>query len=373
MRTGAGRFSPYRRIVNITTRTLNRTYLRRQMLLDPGTGTGTVADAVARLVAVQAQEVDAPYVGLWARLPGFTHDRLTAALEDRSVVRGGLLRGTQHLTTAADYRWLRPLMMAKLGRAGLSGFRRQIEGLDLAAVTAAAREELTGRVLTRPQLAKALGPRFPGREAIALAWVAQHQLSLVHPPPSGTWRRRGHVRVALAEDWLGGPLEEEPKGEELLRRYLMSCGPATPADLQVWSGARRLREEVEALRPALRVYRDESGRELFDLPELDLADPDEPAPVRFLPEFDNLVLSHDDRGRIITSAADRAVICPGYSVVRPTFLVDGFVAGTWSIEPGRLEVTPFRRLPDPAEVHAEATRLLAFLQLPAGTEVKLLD
>ncbi|MFG2036550.1 winged helix DNA-binding domain-containing protein [Dactylosporangium sp. NPDC048998] len=356
--------------MRITTRTLNRTYLRRQLLLDAVPR--AVPDAVAHLVAVQAQEVDAPYVGLWARLPGFTHERLTEALEDRSVVRGGLLRGTQHLTAAQDYRWLRPLIRAGMGRGGLSAFRRQIEGLDLAELAAAATEALSGRILTRPQLARELGARFPGREAIALAWAAQHQLSLVHPPPSGTWRRRGHVRVALAEDWLGAPLEEDPKPERLLRRYLMSCGPATHGDLQIWSGLRRLRDTVEALRPGLRVYRDEDGRELFDLPDLDLADPDQPAPVRFLPEFDNLVLSHSDRGRIIASAADRAVVCPGYSIVRPTFLVDGFVAGTWSIEPGRLEVVPFRPLPDPAEVHAEATRLLQFLQLPTGTDVKLL-
>ncbi|MGI5244975.1 winged helix DNA-binding domain-containing protein [Dactylosporangium sp. CA-139066] len=350
----------------VTQRTLNRTYLRRQLLLDPAPH--TVAEAVARLVAVQAQEVDAPYVGLWARLPGFTHDRLTAALEDRSVVRAGLLRGTQHLTAAEDYRWLRPLVKAGMGQAGLSPFRRQIEGLELAEIGAAATEALTGRTLTRPQLAKALGERFPGREAIALAWAAQHQLSLIHPPPSGVWRRRGHVHVALAEEWLGAPLRESSV-RELLQRYLTSCGPATAADLQVWSGVRRLRAQVEQLRPSLRVYRDEDGRELFDRPDLELADPDEPVPVRFLPEFDNLVLSHDDRGRIISSAADRALVCPGYSVVRPTFLVDGFVAGTWSASPERLVVSPFRPLADPAAVYAEAARLLEFLQLPGAAVV----
>ncbi|GAA4263485.1 winged helix DNA-binding domain-containing protein [Dactylosporangium darangshiense] len=360
MRTGIDRNWPYRRGVRISTRTLNRTYLRRQLLLDDVPN--TVPDAVGRLVAVQAQEVDAPYVGLWARLPGFTHGELTAALEDRSVVRGGLLRGTQHLTTAEDYRWLRPLIRAGMGNAGLSAFRRQIEGLELAEIAAAATEALAGRTMTRPQLARALGERFPGREAIALAWAAQHQLSLVHPPPSGTWGRRGHVHVTLAEEWIGAPLREST-AEELLWRYLASCGPATAADLQIWSGVRRLRDAVEALRPRLRVYRDEAGRELFDAPDLDLADPDEPAPVRFLPEFDNLVLSHDDRGRIIASAADRALVCPGYSIVRPTFLVDGFVAGTWSAEPGRLVVAPFRPLADPAPVHAEALRLLEFLRL----------
>ncbi|WP_344613525.1 winged helix DNA-binding domain-containing protein [Dactylosporangium salmoneum] len=353
--------------MNISARTLNRTYLRRQLLLDDVAL--TVPEAVGHLVAVQAQEVDAPYVGLWTRLPGFTHERLTAALEDRSVVRGGLLRGTQHLTTGADYRWLRPLLRAGMGAAGLSAFRKQIAGLELDDIAAAAAAALAGRTMTRPQLAKALGERFPGRESIALAWAAQHQLSLIHPPPSGIWRRRGHVHVALATDWLGGPLSSSPSPEELVRRYLASCGPATAADLQAWSGLRRQRPVLDSMR--LRVYRDATGRELYDLPELELADPDLPAPVRFLPDFDNAVLSHADRGRIILSDADRAVVCPGYSIVRPTFLVDGFVAGTWSIRPGALEVVAFRDLPDAAAVHAEALRLLAFLQLPDGTEVRV--
>ena len=360
--------------MEITARTLNRTYLSRQLLLDPPESAAPargVADVVAHLVALQAQEVDAPYVGLWARIPGFTHDDLTRALESREVVRAGLLRGTQHLSAAADYRWLRPLIKAGLGETGLSGFRRDIQGLDLPAVAARSREILAGRTMTRPQLAKALAPHFPQHQGIVLGWIAQHQLNLVHPPPSGLWHRRGHVHVALAEDWLGGPLAEEPKIEELIWRYLRSCGPATVADLQVWSGLRRLREPLESMRGRLRTYRDESGRELFDAPDAELTDPETPAPVRFLPDFDNLVLSHDDRARIIRTPADRALVCPGYSIVRPTFLVDGYVAGTWSLEKDRLRIEPFAPLADPAPVHAEAQRLCAFLQVPEDTPIDL--
>ena len=205
---------------------------------------------------------------------------------------------------------------------------------------------------------------------MALAWAAQHQLSLLHPPPSGTWRRRGHVSCVLAEDWLGQPLDERPNVRTLLWRYLVACGPATVGDLQVWSGLRKLRDEVEALRPELVVYRDADGRELLDRPDLTLADPDEPAPVRFLPEFDNLVLSHQDRTRIV-SDEDRALVCPGYSMVHPTFLVDGFVAGLWAVQPDALRITPFRPLsPGDAEtVLAEAATLRAFLQL--GEDVKI--
>lgn len=356
--------------MRLSLRQLNRTYLQRQLLLrsDPR----PVHEVVGHLVAVQAQEVDAPYIGLWTRMTDLRHEQLTEALTDRRIVRGGLLRGTQHITAGDDYLWLRPLVKERMGQAGLSPFRKQIEGLELAELAAAGREILTGQVLTRPKLAKQLGERYPGRQAIALAWAVQHQLSLLHPPPSGTWRRRGHVSVALAEDWLGRPLVSQPSVGTLLRRYLMSCGPATTADLQVWSGLRRLRDEVDALRPTLRVYWSDDGRELFDLPDLPLADPDEPAPVRFLPDFDNLVLSHEDRTRIV-SDADRARVCPGYSIVRPTFLVDGFVAGLWSIEPGALRITPFRPLStvDTTEVLSEAGRLLTFLQLSPSTATVL--
>jgi hypothetical protein len=259
-----------------------------------------------------------------------------------------------------------------MGRTGLSPFARQTAGLDLADIAGAAREILAGQALTRPALAKRLGERFPGRDAMALAWTAQHQLSLVHPPPSGTWRRRGHVTCALAEDWLGQPLEDRPSVRTLLWRYLAACWPATVTDLQIWSGLRKLRDEVEALRPELTVYHDEQGRELFDRPDLSLADGDEPAPVRFVPEFDNLVLSHEDRTRIV-SDEDRALVCPGLSMVRPTFLVDGFVAGTWAARRDGVHVTPFRPLAaaDADAVRSEAERLLAFLDLGDGAVVRL--
>jgi hypothetical protein len=360
----------YRRGVTISNRQLNRTYLRRQLLLEPDAR--PVSDVVAHLVAVQAQEVDAPYIGLWTRMAAFRHDDLTTALAGRDVVRGGLLRGTQHITTGTDYRWLRPLITQRIGRAGLSAFAKPLAGLDLDELSTVGRKILAGQVLTRPALAKRLGELYPDRQPMPLAWALQHQLAMIHPPPTGTWRRRGHVSCALAEDWLGGPLEDNPTVRTLLRRYLASCGPASATDLQNWTGLRKLRGDVEALRGELTVYHDESGRELFDLPELSLADPDEPAPVRFLPEFDNLVLSHEDRTRII-SDADRARVCPGYSVVRATFLVDGFVAGTWMIQGDVVRVEPFRRLTttESEQVLARAEPLLRFLQLGPAARVDL--
>jgi hypothetical protein len=346
--------------MGLTTRQLNRTFLQRQHLLEPAAG--SVPEVVARLVAVQAQETDAPYVGLWTRMATFRHDDLTAALAGRDVVRGSLLRVTQHLTSGDDYRWLRPLIAERIGKAGLSYFARDLAGLDLADLAEAAREILAGQVLTRPALAKRLAERFPDRPKMSLAWVAQRQLPLVHPPPTGVWRRRGHVACALADDWLG-PLDEQPSLRTLVWRYLASCGPASVADLQIWSGLRRLKVEVEALRSELTVYVDAHGRELFDVPGLPIATGDEPAPVRFLPEFDNAVLSHDDRRRIIADEF-RKLVFPGYSVVRPTFLVDGFVAGTWQVQGDEVRVSPFRPLAsDKADsVRAEADRLQSFLR-----------
>jgi hypothetical protein len=352
--------------VILTKRQLNRTYLQRQLLTttDAEPDPRPVEEIVAHLVAVQAQEVDAPYVGLWTRTRQPGHDRLTAALTDGRVVRGGLLRRTQHLTAGPDYPWLKPMLQERLGKAGLAPFAKDIAGLDVADIAAAGRDILRGRTMTRPKLAKQLAERFPGRPGISLAWVVQAHVNLVHPPPSGVWRRRGHVTCALAEDWLGVPMQQRPPVWTLLSRYLASAGPASVADLQNWSGMKRLRDEVERERHRLRVYRDEHGQELFDLPDLPVAGGDEEAPVRFLPEFDNLVLSHEDRTRIV-SDEDRARVCPGYSMVHPTFLVDGFVAGLWSVTGPTLTVTPFRRLPDgdAALVLQEAGRLREFLQL----------
>ncbi|GIJ65513.1 winged helix DNA-binding domain-containing protein [Virgisporangium ochraceum] len=353
--------------MDISTRQLNRTFLQRQFLLEPSRG--SVADVVAHLVALQAQETDAPYIGLWTRMATFGHADLTTALVEREVVRGSLLRVTQHITSGDDYRWLRPLLAQRLGKAGLSAFARDLDGLDLAEVAAAGRDILAGQTLTRPALARQLGERYPGRSNMPLAWAVQRHLPLVHPPPTGVWRRRGHVACALAEDWVG-PLEERPSLRTLVWRYLASCGPASVADLQVWSGLRRLKAEVEALRPELTVYRDARGRELFDIPGLPVAGGDEPAPVRFLPEFDNAVLSHDDRSRIVADE-DRPRVFPGYSMVHATFLVDGFVAGIWELAGGELRVTPFRPLAsdDADAVRAEADRLLPFLDLGDGARV----
>ncbi|WP_405477980.1 winged helix DNA-binding domain-containing protein [Streptomyces sp. NBC_00009] len=342
---------------------LNRTLLQRQLLLRRTDG--TALEAIRHLVAMQGQECNAPYVGLWARVAGFVHEDLTALLHDRSVVRGALLRTTQHLTPAEDFALLRPLVQPVLDRSPRQGFGKEIAGLDLAALAAAGRELLAGQTLTRPQLGRMLAERFPGRSPQALGGTAHFLLALLHPPPSGTWGKWGNrkaVPCVLADEWTGQALSTSPQVETMVLRYLAAFGPAGVMDVQAWCGLTRLGQVLDRMRPRLRTYRDERGRELFDLPDAVLADPGLPAPVRFLPPFDNLLLGHSDRSRVIDDD-DRKQVMPGMSQVRPTFLVDGFVEGTWALNGSTLLLSPFRQLSDEdtRDVVEEAGKLAAFV------------
>ncbi|MGI5261515.1 winged helix DNA-binding domain-containing protein [Streptomyces angustmyceticus] len=349
----------------LSPRTLNRTYLDRQLLLDRSAR--TPLDAVRHLMGLQGQEPDAPYTGLWARLADFRHDALTALLHDRRVVRAKLQRNTQHLVDAEDFRTLHPLLAPVLGKARQGAFGRAVQGLDPDDLARAGRELLSGEGLTRPQLGRALAARFPGRDSLALAYVVQSLVAHVHPPPSGVWGRRGATGVVLAEEWLGGPMARRPRVDEVVLRYLAAYGPATVRDVQAWCGLTRLREVVDGMRSRLRVYHDAAGRELFDVPGAALADPDRPAPVRFLPRFDNLILSHADRTRVIGDE-DRKRVIVG-SEVSPVFLVDGWVRGVWAWRDGTVEVTPFRPLgpEEAAAVREEAGLLSGFLRGPDGS------
>jgi hypothetical protein len=344
----------------LTRRALNRTTLRRQALLERAAM--PALDMVGHLVAVQAQEPDAPYVGLWTRLEGFGHGDLARLLEDRRVVRSTVLRGTQHLVRADDFPWLRPLVQPVLERVWRGTLGRRTDGVDPAELAAATRGLLAGRALTRSQLRDLLAERWPDRDRQALAWAAQALVPVVHPPPAGAWRRRGAIPFVLAEEWLGRPLAAAPPPEALLRRYLAAFGPASVADVQAWSGLTRLREVAERLGGELRSFRDEAGRELLDLPEAPLVDPDAPAPVRFLPEFDNLLLGHADRTRVL-SDQHRSLVVGGLAAV----LVDGFARAVWTItrdgDTATLVVRALDgRLPaaGQAAVTEEGARLLAF-------------
>lgn len=349
----------------LSTRVLNRTFLRRQLLAERTSR--RAGDIVEHLVAVQGQEADSPYLGLRARSSDFRRADLTGLLQDRTVVRGALLRGTQHLCTGADYGWLRPTLRSALERMAARGGR--LGRCDPVAFAEAAREILTEGVLTRPEIARRLAARFPELDHGELALVVHLRFALLHPPPAGTWGHRGRVGCVLAEDWLGRPLAAAPAMETLVMRYLAAFGPASVKDVQVWSGLTRLAAAIKELRPRLRVFQDEAGIELYDLPDAPIEEADLPAPVVFLPEFDNAVLGHADRSRILRGD-DRPLVMPGWSIVRPTVLVDGFVAATWSMRGATVNIAPFRPLSpaDRSAVEEQAVRVLEFA-VPDGPAV----
>lgn len=346
----------------LTHRELNRATLARQLLLERASL--PVAEAVERVAGLQAQVVKPPFVGLWARLQGFAREDLVAALERREVVRAAAMRATIHLVAASDYLRLWTALHPALVRAfrGFNGPR--IEGLDLGP-TIAESERLFAEPRTFAEVRPLLAALEPGREPLSLAAAARAHLPLVQVP-EGAWGFPGSPRYVLADRWLGEPAAGEPDERHLVRRYLAAFGPASVADLQAWAGRAGLAAVVDALRPELEAYRTEEGRELLDLPDAPLPDRGTPAPPRFLPDYDSVLLAHADRTRVLADEHRRAVFT-GAGVVRPTILVDGFVAGRWRLErargTARVVIEPFVRLPRAARavLLEEGERLAAFL------------
>jgi Winged helix DNA-binding domain len=343
-------------------RALNRATLERQLLLRRRKL--PALDAIERLVGMQAQVPSSPYYGLWSRLHRFRHQELAGLIEGRAAVRIALMRSTLHLVSADDCLTLRPLVQPMLDRdLGHNAFGRAIEGIDLGELVAAARALLEERPMTTGELGKNLQQRWPGRDAVALGNAIRNLVPLVQIPPRGVWGASGATRSTTAESWLGRPLGPDASPDEMVLRYLAAFGPATVADAQTWSGLTAMNEVLDRMRPQLRAFRDERGRELFDLPDAPRPDPDVPAPPRFLPDYDNVLLSHADRSRIISDEGRRAG-----GIGRPTLLVDGTVAATWKIERAgdraTLRISPFRRIARPAraDVGEEGQRLLRFAE-----------
>jgi Winged helix DNA-binding domain len=350
-------------------RALNRALLERQLLLRRERR--PAAEAVEHLVGMQAQNPRDPYVALWTRLEGFDPDELGRLVADRRMVRGPLMRTTLHLVSADDCLTLDPLLRPMLERAFWTGtpFGRQIKGVDVDAVLCAGRALLDERPRTTAELREQLGRRWPDHDAGSLAYAVHHLVPVVQVPPRGVWGRKGVPTWATTEHWLGRRVDPAPSIDEIVLRYLAAFGPASVMDVQAWSGLTRLREVADRLRPRLRGFRDEQGRELLDLPDAPLPDPDTPAPVRFLPEYDNVVLGHADRSRITGGAAG----WPTDGLHWSPLLVDGFVRGAWRLTQERgaatLTVEPLGRLSGPARtaVADEGARLLAFLAADTQT------
>ena len=359
----------------LSLRALNRALLQRQMLLRRRRV--PALEAVERLVGLQAQVPRDPYVALWSRLDRFRPETLADAIADRRAVRLGLLRSTLHLVTARDAIDLRPVLdpVAQRVLHGQSPFGRELVGLDEDELVAAATALLEERPRTRAELAPLLAERWPGRDGPALAYAITYLLPLVQVTPRGVWGQTGPAAFTTVEHWLGRPIAAETEPDEMVLRYLAAFGPSTPADVQSWSGLAGMREVLERLRPSLRTFRDERGRELFDVPGAPLPDPDTPAPVRFLPEYDNALLGHADRSRIV-SPGSKGWAEVGWGSV----LIDGFAAARWKLEREKdaasLRIEPFGPLRRSARtpVRQEGVRLLDFLAPDAHPhEVRILD
>jgi hypothetical protein len=352
--------------VKVTTRALNRALLDRQMLLRRHY-IGVPA-AIERLAGMQAQEPLAPYIGLWSRLADFDAAELSRMTEEREAVRGTLMRCTVHLTTADDFLMFRPALQSVMERRFASTlFARRIDGVPVGDLVAAGRELVETEPRTNAQLGQELSARWPHADPESLAYAIRYLLPVVQLPPRGLWPSRkggGRVAVTTMEKWLGRP----PAGDldATILRYLGAFGPATAADIAAWSGLAGVREALERLRPQLRTLADDAGRELVDVRDGRLPDPDTPAPPRFLPPFDNVLLAHKDRSRVIPDAYRARVVNDlGTGMV----LVDGFVAAAWSLVDGEVRIEPFAPLAadDEAAVHEEGERLAAFASgAPAG-------
>lgn len=353
----------------LSRRALSRATLARQMLL--AREKTQALDAVERLVALQAQLARPPHIALWSRLDGFRREDLNRLLFSKDVVRATFLRATLHLLTRKDFVAFRPILQPSL-LAGLRVLGKRAEGLDLERLADAGRTFFTDRPQSFEAMREVLAQADPGGDERAMGYAVRLQVPLVQVPADTTWGYPAAADFLLAETWLGEPPGTGLDPRDLVLRYLAAYGPASVTDAQTWMGLRGLRETFEALRPQLVSFRDERKRELFDLPEAPRPPEDTPAPVRFLPEFDSLVLAHDDRTRVVADEHRPAIFKPNLRIL-PTVLVDGFVAATWKIERKRaaaaLVIEPLARLPKAvrAELTEEGEALARFVEEDART------
>lgn len=324
-------------------------------------------EMLEHLGGMQAQAPLAPYIGLWTRLSRFESHELSELIEARKVVRLHLMRNTVHLAASRDALSWRALFGRLLSAEYDAHFPGGIAGVDRDELLEQARHLLEDRARTRAELGKLLAERWPGADPSALAYAVSHHVALCQVPPRGVWGKSGPAAWALLERWLGADLSPAPV-EELVLRYLGAFGPAMVADVQLWSGLTKLREVVEAL--PLRVFRGEEGQTFYDLPDAPRPPADVPAPPRFLPAYDNLLLSHRDRTRVVPLGR-RVPLPPGNGADVGTFLVDGTWQGTWQVRDGVFRLRPFAplRSADCDALVSEAGLLGAFLEPRAAYDV----
>ncbi|GAA4011148.1 winged helix DNA-binding domain-containing protein [Allokutzneria multivorans] len=337
----------------LSRRALNRATLARQMLLERKDI--SVLDAVSHLVGMQAQTPHTWYLGLASRLSGFEPSQASTLLENGDLVRVVLMRGTIHLVSPSDAAGLRPLVQPILDRdlQNNTMHSKPLKGVDLARLADMGRRLLAEKALTAKQLGAELETHFPDSSPASLAYGVRNLLPLMQVPPRGLWGRSGPIAHSVLS--ASGSLSLD----EMVLRYLAAFGPASVMDAQKWCGLTRLGEVFSRLRPDLVVFQDESGRELFDLPEAPRPSEEVPAPPRFLYDFDNVALSHADRSRVLTKEFYEQVR-PRKNFAPQVVLVDGFSAAEWDVEDEVLSVRAYGKLSraDRAAVKSEAEVVL---------------
>ncbi|MEA2280059.1 MAG: hypothetical protein QOK21_666 [Solirubrobacteraceae bacterium] len=355
----------------LSPRALNRALLERQLLLRRAAL--PALQAIEQLVGMQAQEPTAPYFGLWTRLDGFAADELSGLVERREAVRLSLMRCTLHLVSTRDALRLRgPLQsMHVRGFSTGSPFARRLGDADVGAIVAEGRILLDAEPRMPAALGRALRERWPAVDAEALGYAVRYLAPVIQLPPRGASHVRPGGRAVLGTmaTWLGREPDGDDAPDALLRRYLAAFGPASVADMGAWSGLSGVRDVVERMRPGLRTFVDDAGRELLDVPGAPLPDPHTPAPARFMAAFDNVLVAYADRRRVIREAHQPLVTA---ALGRPFVLLDGLVAGWWRLERSRsgllLEIETFDALAagDRDALEAEGAALLEFAAAGEG-------
>jgi Uncharacterized protein conserved in bacteria len=348
----------------LSTRDLNRALLARQMLLKRKKL--SAAGAIEHLVGMQSQLPNSPYVGLWSRLVGFRKSELIDLYNKREVVRLAMMRSTIHLVTSRDCLSLRPVVQPVIERSLRGGYAKFLNDSDHPEIEAAGRALVEASPATFSELSRRLGQRWPERHPEAMSHVIRTRIPLVQVTPRGIWGATTNASHTSAESWLGHQLNDRSTVTELVNRYLAAFGPASVIDAQSWSGLTRLAMVFEEMRASLVTFRDENGRELFDLPAAPRPRGNTRVPIRFLPEFDNVLLAYKNRSRIIADKY-RARVYPNNGMIQPTVLVDGFVEGKWKISAtptkSTLSIEAFRRFTkdEKSEIQAEGELLLEFV------------
>ncbi len=362
-------------VATISQRALNRATLARQLLLIRETQ--PAVQAVERLAGMQSQLARPPFVGLWSRLEGFRREDLLKALHARTIVRVTAMRATLHLLSANDYVKFRGTLQPMLTRSLRSIGKAGVDAVDLDAVAASAKQFLGATPATFAVLRDHLATRHPDTNPRLLGYAIRMLVPLVQVPGPDPFGFPAACDFATADTWLGRPIDVENGApiETLMRRYLAAFGPATPADAQTWSGLQGLRGVFDAMRPSLVTFRTEDNRELFDLPDAPRPGEDTEAPVRFLPEFDNLVMAYADRRRLVADEHRPRLITKNLQVPA-TFLVDGRIVGTWRIErkgkAATVMMEPFEKLKPAARaaLTKEGRALLQFAE-PEASELRV--